>query len=103
MLDALLTLAAPDPSTVAARRGMGMIGIIAIIGFLVVFGLALTVALRRGRRARERAAAHRAAPIHHGTDAWSEAGRRVDPDEGDDFIAGYDTGEFGPPDDGNKA
>ena len=76
-MNALLTIAAtPPPDTEGLGRGLAMVLALALLGIAFVGAVAFGAAIRRARRLRADAANRRDTVR---TDAWAEAGKRVEP------------------------
>lgn len=85
-MNAFLIIATTPPAdTDSLGRGVALVLALALLGIVLVGAVALGAAVRRARRMRAEAAKRR--PTER-SDAWGEAGRRVQPEEkGEDDAA----------------
>ncbi|MAY74743.1 MAG: hypothetical protein CMJ31_08550 [Phycisphaerae bacterium] len=87
MFNLALQLAAATPDDPRVTRGVMLLVLFATAGFGVVFALAMWVAIRHARRVRQRLTESRKNGQGGGrVDAWGEAGKRIDPGEGDHWL-----------------
>jgi hypothetical protein len=91
----LTLLLAADQTTL--QRGRALLLIIAIT-ILFLTALAMLVLLRRGGRAGSRSERAVARQRRARVDAWSEAGRRAEPDEDEGDADDHDTVDIDPSD-----
>lgn len=93
------SLAAPTPEQSSATRDWAVLMVVLIVLGMIAVLVALLIVLRHRRYLRRKPLAREAEPI---PDAWTEAGRRAEPADPDDFYESRtgpdeDSPDGGPP------